>query len=147
MEHGHVFWQRAQCTQPLIGRKLADKGITQWADTARQVNVQELLYSARYRFETRPGRIIFLPRFSWFPQSLRVNIAVLAQSRPQPPPFTFYSNHCSSFDAAKSGVFFFCVVLRPDYGSRSPLRGLRDHTQWTHHNRQDSSGRVISRKR
>jgi len=113
MEQGHGFWQCVQCTQPVIGRKLADIGITQRADTAitiqniGQVNVQELLYSARYGFETRPGRIIFLPRFSWFPQSLQVNIAALAHSRLRPPfsHFTQINFHHSKREVWRN---FFC---------------------------------------
>jgi hypothetical protein len=36
------------------------------------------------------------------------------------------------------------VALRPDSGSWPALKELRSHTHWTHHNRYDSSGRVIS---
>ena len=37
------------------------------------------------------------------------------------------------------------MVLRLDLGSRPlPLRGLRDHTHWAHHTRQDSSERAVS---
>ena len=38
------------------------------------------------------------------------------------------------------------VELRPDSRSWTPLTGLLDHTYWTHHTRQDSSGRLISSK-
>jgi len=131
MEHRHGFWQCVQCTQPLIGRKLVDTGITQRADTAitiqniGQVNVQELLYSARYRFETWPGRIIFLPRFSLFPQSLRVNIAVLAQSRPL-PPLSYFTQITVHHSTLRSLVHSFCgastrlrVTVPPHGTSRS----------------------------
>jgi len=41
-------------------------------------------------------------------------------------------------------VILLPLALQPDYGSRSPLGRLRDHTHWRHHTCYDSSGRVIS---
>ena len=36
------------------------------------------------------------------------------------------------------------VALRPNSRTWTPLKGFCDHTQWTHHTRQESSGQVIS---
>ena len=41
-------------------------------------------------------------------------------------------------------VFFFLQVLLPYSGSWPPLTGLHDHSHWTHHTRQDSSGPAVS---
>jgi hypothetical protein len=42
------------------------------------------------------------------------------------------------------GDSHFFVALRPDSGSRRPLKRFRDHTHWAHHTSQDSCGRAIS---
>jgi hypothetical protein len=128
MEHGHAFWQCVQCTQHSVCRKLANTDITQYADTAITVqSTQQLLYSPRYKFETRPGHIIFLPRFSWFPQSLMINAAVLTQSRPRRPRFKFFPNPCSSLDAAKSGILV-CGALTGFRVMPPPYEVSRSHS-------------------
>jgi len=38
-------------------------------------------------------------------------------------------------EAQHRKCFFFSMAIRPDSGSWPPLKGLRDHTHWTHHTR------------
>jgi hypothetical protein len=51
------------------------------------------------------------------------------------PWLKFYRTGGGLFYVKIISIVVFPLALRPDYGSRSPVGRLRDHTLWTHHTR------------